>query len=125
MKLYRVEVKEVLCVVARNDKDVEQVLDECDWGAPCGEKKITPIRVKTADEIPKGWKMTIPIGRSDDNPKKLTCDEIVDPEVSYFPLQPVVVTVLEPRSEKAKVDRFKRAIEKLAKEMDIRAKCED
>jgi len=124
MKLYRVEVKDVLCVLARNDKDVERVLEECDWGDG-GEREITPVRVKVANEIPKGWKMTIPIGRSDDNPKKLTCYEIVDPEVSYFPLQPVVVTVLEPRSEKAKVDGFKRAIEKLAKEMKIHARCED
>jgi len=124
MKLYRVEVKEVLCVIARNDKDVERVLDECDWGG--GEKEITPFQVKAVNEIPADWKESIPVGRADDNPEELTCEQVINPEAkALLPLQPIVVTVLEPQSEEAKVDRFKRAIEKLAKEMGVDARCEE
>lgn len=124
MKLYRVEVKEVLCVVARNEKDIEYVLHECDWGN--GEKKVEAVQVNNIAEIPEDWKTSIPIGREDDNPEELTCEEIIDPRArALLPLQPIVVTVLEPQSEEAKVEKFKKAIEKLAKEMGIDARCEE
>lgn len=123
MKLYRVEVKETLCVVARSDADVERVLAECEWGN--GEKQIAHAQVRTLEEIPADWKESIPVGRADDNPENLTCEQIINPKAKLLlPTPPVVSEILEPRSEE-EVLRLKEAIEKLANEMRIKMRYEE